>query len=216
MTTLIRPAGLARRLPVRWTSLALIAIVLTYADGFWVTVIQITIGAIERVQSPFMRWLRDSSLMLPLVFVAVLAAVALARRWALGRRASMALGAVALLITLLSGAVGIAEVAASSAYDYSFQAKHIELLHSYGANQQNQPALAQFGPAAPLSYTLYCNLRGVAADSAVSLLQYATFLTHVRALMFAIVVILITNMVLVAGLVALLKDADLAARWPAS
>jgi hypothetical protein len=201
-------AGKVGGLPVRWTTAALFAVVLTYADGFWVTVIQITIGAIERFESPLTRWLRDSTLMLPLVFLAVLVALLLARRWAAhSRRRRGGLAATASLIVLLSGGVGIAEVAASSAYDYSFQVKHLELMHSYGANQTNPLALGQFGPAvSPLPYTLYCNLRGVAVDSAVSLMQYATFLTHVRALMYAVVLVLVTNLAVVAVLLALLAN----------
>jgi hypothetical protein len=203
--SLTRLAGKLRGLPVRWSTVALFALALTYADGFWVTVIQATIGAIERNEPPFTRWLRDSTLMLPVVALAVLSALLLARHWMRGRRALARLGGTLLLVAVIAGGVSIAEIAASSAYDYSFQAKHLELLHSYGADQQN--TLAGFGPAAaPLPYTLYCNLRGVAADSAIALLQYATFLAHLRALAYASLLVLATNFVIVSASLALRKD----------
>ena len=204
-----------RRLPVRWTTVAVFAIVLAYVDGFWLTALQGTIGAIELNEPPFMHWLRDSTLMLPLVFLAVLLALLGARRWFAGRRrALVGLGAAALLIALISGGIGIAEVGASSFIDYQYQKHHLELIHSYGVAAQAGaatvagfgPATNGFGPAASLTYTLYCNLRGVAAGSAVTLLEYATLMVHVRALYISTLVLLSTNLVIAAMLLLLLKD----------
>src|SRR4051795_9048994 len=70
-----------RQLRVYWLTIAFFAVVIAYGDGFWVTTVQGAVGAIERNDPPVSRWLRDSTLMLPLFFLAVLAAVLLARRW---------------------------------------------------------------------------------------------------------------------------------------
>ena len=75
--------------------------------------------------------------MLPLVVLTVLLALLGARRWfAGGRRALVGLGVAALLIALITGVVGIAEVGASSFIDYQYQKHHLELIHSYGAATQ--------------------------------------------------------------------------------
>lgn len=205
-STITRLTGSLRRLPVRWTAAVLIALALAYADSFWLTVIQLTIGAIERTESPFIRWLRDGALLLPVMFLVALLALGWAHRWQ-DRDARAPLGHVlaALLVALATAGIGVLAVGANSAYDYSFQRQHLELMHSFGANQLNAGEIAGFTPAAQLSYQLYCNLRGVAAGNAVSLLEYATLMTHVRALAYASVLILATNLGIAAVLVALLR-----------
>ncbi len=69
------------RLGVSWPTIIVFAVVISYVSGFWVTSLQGAIGSLDRSQPPFGRWLRDSTLMLPLYVVAVLVAVLLARRW---------------------------------------------------------------------------------------------------------------------------------------
>ena len=218
MTTAIkRLAAYGRALPVRWTTVAVFALAIAYVDGFWVTALQGAIGAVELNEPPFILWLRDATLMLPLVFLAVLLALLGARRWfARSRHRLIGLAVAALLVALISGGVGIAEVGASSLRNYQLQVHHLEQLHSYGAaNQPGSAALAEFGSVAPLPYYLYCRVRGavtVAADgsavvgSAVTLLEYATLLVHVRALSLSALVLLITNLVIAVGLLALLND----------
>ena len=116
---------------VNWATVAVCAVVITYIDGYWVTSLRSTVGAIEGSQRPFTRWLRDSTLMLPLVLVAVLAALTLTRRW-LGRsRHEIAqVGTAALLIIVISSAVSIAGVATTSVYDYNIQAANLGQIHS--------------------------------------------------------------------------------------
>ena len=217
MTTAIkRLAANGRALPVRWTTVAVFALAIAYVDGFWVTALQGAIGAVELNEPPFLHWLRDATLMLPLVFLAVLLALLGARRWFARRHRLVGLAAAALLVALISGGVGIAEVGASSLRNYQIQVQHLELMHSYGAaNQPGSAELAGFGPVAPLPYYLYCRVRGavtVAADgstvvgSAVTLLEYATLMVHVRALALSALVLLITNLVIAVGLLALLND----------
>jgi hypothetical protein len=204
MTTLTRFTGSLRRLPIHWSTVALCALALALLDGFWLTALQGAIGAIERLESPFARWLRQSALMLPLFGLAVVAALMLARRWAARGRVGNLAAAVTVLVLFSAGA-GLAVAIGSSIYDYSFQSEHLWIMHSYGANQQAS-ALAGFGGAPSLSYQLYCNLRGVTVDNAVALLQYATLMTHVRALSYFGVFLLLINLPVVAALLAARRD----------
>ena len=70
-----------RRLGVSWATIILFAVVISYVNGFWVTSLQGAVGSLERSEPPFQRWLRDSSIMVPLYAAGVLVAVLLARRW---------------------------------------------------------------------------------------------------------------------------------------
>jgi hypothetical protein len=81
-------------------------------------------------------------------------------------------------------------------------------MHSYGGavTQPGAVALADLGSVAPLPYALYCNLRGVAANNAVTLMQYATFMTHVRAMLMISGLLLSTNLIIVTVLLVMLKD----------
>ena len=122
-----RFVGYGRRLPVRWSVVALFALVLTYADGFWLTALQGAIGAIERNEPSFNRWLRDSTTMLPIVFLAVLFAFMGAHRLLRHRRHVLVqFAVVALTVALVGGAVGLGEAVASSMKDYQLQAQHVE------------------------------------------------------------------------------------------
>ena len=44
-----------------WLTVLPLAVVLAFADGFWVTSLRGAVGAIERTQSPFASWLREST-----------------------------------------------------------------------------------------------------------------------------------------------------------
>ena len=100
-----------------WATIAMFAVAICYADGFWVTSLQGAVGAIERSGPPFQRWLRDSTLMLPLFLMAVLAAVLTARRFVgQGHRGLVKFATTALLITLFTSGVAVAEMADGSLY----------------------------------------------------------------------------------------------------
>jgi len=119
--------GHRNRLQLNWVTVAFFATVIAFADGFWLTSMQGAVGAIERNEAPVGRWLRDSMLMLPLFFVGVVLALVLARRWFGNSRSRLLkVGATALLITVIGSAVGLAEAAASSAYDYRLQTSSLE------------------------------------------------------------------------------------------
>src|SRR5262249_3682517 len=56
------------------------AVALAFGSGLWLTALHLAEGATERDEPPLLlHWLRDSTLALPLVFVAVLGALLVAR-----------------------------------------------------------------------------------------------------------------------------------------
>jgi len=184
-----------RRLGVSWPTIILFAVVISYVNGFWVTSLQGAVGSLERSEPPFQRWLRDSTIMLPLYAAGVLLAVLLARRW-FGRnpRAVVRGAGAAVLIIAMCTLVGIAEVANSAAYDYRLQSQHIDLVaglhHDHTAESAAQPA----GDA----QTGACVGTCAAKQSTLSL--------QVRAATRASALMLITNILLVAWLLAVGGD----------
>ena len=67
--------------PARWSTVALLTIVLAYADGAVLTIIKGATGSIARIQTPFSSWLIDSTILLPFFVLAVLVGFRLARRY---------------------------------------------------------------------------------------------------------------------------------------
>lgn len=186
--------GTTQRLRVSWVTIAFFAIVISFADGFWVTSLQGAIGAIERREAPFDRWLRDSTLMLPLYLLAVLGAVLIARRWVgQSRRRLVEFGATALLIVVFSSAVAVAEVAASSAYDYHLQTRQLEQVHQHMGHTSLAAQVAPIGGG------------GGTCTGTCATLQ-ATRDVHVRAVLLGSLVLLVTNLVVVAWVLALRGD----------
>src|SRR3954447_3135350 len=103
-----------------WTVLSL-AVLMAYANGFWLISLRGAVGAIERTQEPFAAWLRESTAFLPVFVLAVLAALTLALRWSGPAPARKSTAATALLAVAAGTLAGIAEIAASSARDYRLQ-----------------------------------------------------------------------------------------------
>jgi hypothetical protein len=126
-----RPDAVRGRLAVPWLTVMPLAVVMAYADGFWMTSLRGAVGAIERTDAPFASWLRESTLMLPVFVFAVLGALTLALRW-FGPvlRTPRTVLAAALLIVAAGTVVGIAEIAVSSAYDYGLQSSQLQLMDS--------------------------------------------------------------------------------------
>lgn len=209
-----RIAGYGERLPVRWPMAVLFAIAIAYADGFWMTSIQGAVGALERIEPPFTRWLRDATLMIPLVTCAVLLALLCAHRWVHSNPRQIArLGGAVLMVALFGTAIGVAEAANSSLEDYRLQVRHMGFIHANG-NDIKLPttAIDGFGEA---PYALYCDLRGTliggaagnaVLGSAITRLEYATFSLHVRAVLIDSVLILFTNLLIAGVMMALLRD----------
>jgi hypothetical protein len=148
-----------------------LAVVMAYADGFWMISLRGAAGAIERTGQPFATWLRESALTLPVFIIAVLGALTLAARW-FGPvlRNPKTVMATALMVVAVGTLVGIAEMAASSAYDYYLQSNQLQLMGS-------MPSMASMGSTAAL--------------------QQASLELQVRAVGLGSGILLVTNLVLV-------------------
>jgi len=71
---------------VPWRTVLPVAVVLSFADGFWITSLRGAVGAIERTEAPAETWMRESALAVPLFVLAVLGAVTLAMYLVAGGR----------------------------------------------------------------------------------------------------------------------------------
>jgi hypothetical protein len=115
-------------LPLRvpWATVIPLAVVLAYADGFWTVALRGAVGAIERTDAPFTTWLWESSLLLPLYVFAVLAALTLALRWfgPYPLRARAVATTVPLVVATAT-LVALGVLVASAAYDYQLQTAHL-------------------------------------------------------------------------------------------
>lgn len=115
---------------VPWLTVIPLAAMMAYADGFWMVSLRGAVGAIERTQEPFASWLRESTVLLPVFVVAVIAAVTLALRWfgpvLAGRKAFLA---TALLVAAAGTLAGTVTLAVSEAWDYALQHDLMGTLH---------------------------------------------------------------------------------------
>jgi len=173
------------RLHLHWVTVAFFAIVIAFADGFWLTSMQGAVGAMQRNEKPLGRWLRDSTLMLPLYFLGVALALVLARRlFGKSRSKLLKISAAALLITVIGSAVGMAEVAASSAYDYRIQTRSLEQKLAFDhSHTEVIPAAA--GTPAPNDCSGLCAQKEL------------TMTVHLKAIKLAARLLLVSNLVAV-------------------
>jgi hypothetical protein len=124
------PGTLRGRLSVvPWLTVVPLAVVLAFADGFWVISLRGAVGSIERTQAPFVSWLVESTLALPVFVLAVLGALTLAARWfgPAGHK-TKAVVATVLLIVAAGTLVGIGALAISSGYDYHLQSSQAPVM----------------------------------------------------------------------------------------
>jgi hypothetical protein len=126
--------GRLRRLlaprPVRWRTVVVLAALMAYADGFWVTAVQNTVGAIERASAPFTVWLLSSTLMLPLHVLAVLVALGVVRRRLGGLRSAKQVVTAGLLVVAAGTLLTSGEALVSSVLDYRLQAARVQFMHA--------------------------------------------------------------------------------------
>ena len=177
-TVVQRPSVLRQdRIGVPWATVVGLAAVVAFADGFWLTSLRGAVGAIERTQSPFSSWWHESSLSVPIFAFAVLGALILAKRWfgPVLRKPTAILGAT-LLVVAATTLAGIAELVASSAYDYHLQSVQLRMMNSMG---------------------------GLCTGNCLAQQQHATLAAHVRGVLYVSRPLLITNLVIVAWLVAM-------------
>ena len=169
----VRPA----RLGVPWVTVLTLAAAMSCACGFWLVSLQGAIGATDRTGTPFATCLMLAAVLLPLFCAFVLGALTLAKRWF--GPAPQGLGKVittALLLVAAGTLLGVAAIVASSLYDYSLQLHHIEI------------GMAGMSPC---------------TGACVPREQHAIFALHVRGVLLVGRWLLLTNLVLVAWLVAM-------------
>src|SRR4051794_7579891 len=177
-----------------WLTAAPVAVLLAYADGFWLTSLQGAVGAIERAQTPFANWWRTSTLMVPVFLIAVLGALALARRWyGPNLRGTKAVLATALLVTAAATLVGVADLVANAAYDYHLQANLIEFSLNMRAG----------GPAAAGMNMDASTMASMAGMGDVPTQLHNTLMVHARGVGYATPLILVNHLVLVAWMTAM-------------
>jgi hypothetical protein len=174
-TTTAAPPVLGARPGLPWSTVLPLAVVLSYADGFWMTSFRAATGAIERTQEPFTTWVRESTLALPVFVFAVLGSLALALR--LFGRPGRPPRARAAALMVVAGATlaGIGELVVSSAYDYHLQSAGMALMDS---------------------------MRHGTVASVLAEQQHASLALQVRSVGYASVALLVTNLVLVGWVVA--------------
>ncbi len=165
------------RVAVPWSTVMLLAIVLAYADGFWMTSLRGAVGAISRTQEPFTSYWRTSTLMLPVFVLAVLAALTYGmRRFGPELRSTRTIVATGLLVAAAATLAAVGLSAGSAAYDYYLQASHLDMMRSM-----------QHG----------CD------TACLNRQQWATALAHGRAIGYASAAMLVTNLALVGWIVAM-------------
>ena len=173
----VRLAAAGERLRVPWGTVLPLAVVAAFGNGFWLIAIRGAVGAIERTQEPFVVWLQESTLLLPMYVFAVLAALTLALRWfGPGPHRARAVVATLLLVALASTLAALVVQAASAAYDYRLQAEQVATMASH------MPA---------------CDSACVAGQ------QHSALLLQMRALGLNGSVVLVSNMVLLGLVVAI-------------
>jgi type III secretory pathway component EscS len=178
---------------VPWLTVVPLAVVMAFADGFWMVSLRGAVGSIERTQEPTVTWLRESALSLPIFVLAVVAALALAARWfSPARPVWRTLLATVLLVVVAGTLVGIAEVAASSAYDYHLQTSRAQPMGSASMGSGSMGADSMVaGPAA------------AAASLGATAQEHASLEFQVRSVAYGSGLLLVTNLLLVGWVVAL-------------
>ena len=179
-----------RSLDANWLTVGCVAVGVALADGFWLTSLQGAVGAIERLSPPFERWLRDSLIVLPFFVAAVVVALYLTRRWVGDRRSGTQLLVAGLLMVVFTFVVGVIEVGVSSGYDYYLQTNHIVI-----AEHLKHPTYRMVGNTPVLVGSATCDAICQAKD--------ATWDVHLRAFWFSTALIAITNVVMVAWVLAI-------------
>ncbi len=181
--SLTGPLRAVRRLAVPWPTAAVLATLLAYATGFWLTSLQGAVGAIANAQSPFANWLLHSTLMLPVYLAAVVATLTLAQRrpGPAGARARTA--TTGLLVATAATLVGLLQVAASAVYDYRLQAAEIEQGRSSHIHTLTpDPTVPCDATCTAKDLTLAADVRGVALIAGVLLLPDVVIVGWVVAL----------------------------------
>ena len=155
------PNGVA----VPWVVVAIMAVTMSFVDGFWIVSLREAAGAAVRTGRPFASWLADSTAVVPLFALAVLAALAFAyERYGPVLRRARAVVATSVLVALAGTVAGIVVAISSAGYDYYLQAgqaEQVESTHGHGgAVSPDDPTCT--GSCAVERATLVVHARGLA------------------------------------------------------
>jgi hypothetical protein len=127
------PNGVA----VPWVVVAVMAVTMSFVDGFWIISLREAAGAAIRTGRPFASWLADSTAVVPLFALAVLAALGFAyERYGPVLRGARTVVATSLLVALAGTAAALVVAVSSAGYDYYLQtgqAEQVETTHGHGA-----------------------------------------------------------------------------------
>ena len=171
--------------PVPWMTVAVLAAGMSFADGFWIISLREAAGAAIRTGRPFASWLVDSTVVLPLFVLAVLAALAAAhQRYGPELRRPMTVVKASLLVVLAGTVAALVVGVASAGYDYYLQAGQADLV---AATHGHSGAISPSDPTCTGS---------CAVDK-------ATLEVHALGLAYLVPLELATNLVLVGWVVAL-------------
>ena len=188
------PGTLRGRLSVvPWLTVVPLAVVLAFADGFWVISLRSAVGSIERTQAPFVSWLVESTLALPVFVLAVLGALTLAAHWfgPAGHK-TKAVVATVLLIVAAGTLVGIGALAISSGYDYHLQSSQAPVMDPMpSTGMDSMPSMPSMGEGS--------------MDSIGSTPQpnHGSLALQARAVGLGSGILLVTNLALVSWVVAI-------------
>ena len=178
-----------------WSVVLPLAVLMCFADGFWIVSLREAAGAAIRTGRPFASWLADCTAVLPLFVVAVTTAFAVAYgRYGAVLPQARTVVKTALLIAVAGTVAGLVVACASAGYDYYLQAHDAEFVQS---------AHGHTGAISPTDPT--CT-GSCAVDE-------ATLTVHGRGLAYSVPLLLATNVLLVAWTVAL-RGGRLDARRP--
>jgi hypothetical protein len=176
-STRAQPVATQRRLTVPWLTVLPFALVMAYADGFWMVALRGAVGSIQRSQEPFTTWLREATLAIPIYLFAVLGALTLAMRWfGPALRTARPVLLTGLLIAAAGTLVGVLQLAISSVYDYQLQSDELVVMGS---------------------------MHGSCNAACLDQLQQAQISTLVRAGLIVAGLLLVSNLVLVGWILAM-------------
>jgi hypothetical protein len=180
-----RRATLPGGVPVPWVAVGVLAAVMSFADGFWIISLREAAGAAIRTGRPFASWLVDSTVVLPVFVLAVVAALAVAhRRYGPAIATARQVVASSLLVALAGTAAALVVAVSSAGYDYYLQARDADTV---------QATHKHVGAVSPDDAT--CT--GSCAVDEATLKVHGTALAYLAPLQLA------TNVVLVGWVVAL-------------
>lgn len=118
---------------VPWSTVLPLAVVLSFTNGFVVIAIRGSIGSIDRTKGPFLAWLLESTLLVPLfAFVVMAVLVRVRRRYGPHPQRGRAVAGAGLRIAGAGAGTGVLVLAANAWLDQHLQVESIEHMGSMG------------------------------------------------------------------------------------